>query len=72
MMYGDGWGAGWGMWMWIVFIPLIIFGLYLLFRNNSQNQNQAKNQSPIDILKIRYTKGEITKEQFEEMKKDLY
>lgn len=29
------------------------------------------NQTPLDILKMRYAKGEITKEQFEQMKRDL-
>lgn len=29
------------------------------------------NQTPLDILKMRYAKGEITREQFEEMKRDL-
>lgn len=29
------------------------------------------DQAPLDILKTRYAKGEITKEQFEEMRRDL-
>ena len=31
----------------------------------------APGQTPLDILKARYAKGEITKEQFDEMKRDL-
>lgn len=69
-MYRHCWGSGWGMGMWFYFIPLIV-NFYLLFRNNSPNRDQQHNQPPIDILKGRYAKGEITKEQFEEMKKDF-
>lgn len=32
---------------------------------------QTSNDEPLNILKVRYAKGEITKEQFEQMKKDL-
>ncbi|HZQ09681.1 MAG TPA: SHOCT domain-containing protein [Anaerolineae bacterium] len=31
----------------------------------------APSQTPLDILKMRYAKGEITKEQFDEMKREL-
>lgn len=64
-MNGHYWGMGWGMW----FIPLlIILIVYLLFKNNSQSKNQ---ETPLEILKRRYAKGEITKEEYEQMKSDL-
>ncbi len=33
--------------------------------------SSVSGQTSLDILKTRYAKGEITKEQFEEMKRDL-
>lgn len=67
MMYEyDCWG--WGMW----FIPLLIFfAIYFFIKNNSKNKKGQATETPLDILKKRYVKGEIIKEQFEDMKKDL-
>ena len=48
-------------------ILLIVAVLYLLFgRRGGQGQESA-----LDILKKRYAKGEISKEEFEQIKKDL-
>lgn len=55
--------------MW--FIPIIIlFLIFLLIKNDSQS-NRPVRETPMEILKRRYAKGEITREQFEEMKKDI-
>ena len=32
---------------------------------------KTSDESPSDILKLRFAKGEITKEEFEQMKKDI-
>ena len=69
MHYGFGYG---GMFMWLIF--LIVIGLLIYFvvqARNTKGMTPTQNESPMDILKRRYAKGEIAKEEFERMKKDL-
>lgn len=44
---------------------------YILCTDKTQNEKLPVRDSAIDILKKRYASGEITKEQFEQMKKDI-
>ena len=74
MMYGT-WGWGWGgaLLMGLVciaFIVLLIWGIVRLTNHNNSTTNTTK-QMPIDIAKERYAKGEITKDQYDHIKKDL-
>jgi uncharacterized membrane protein len=63
-----GWGMGWVMWIfWILIIALI---LRFVCRSGTC-MGSLSSEKPLDILKKRYAKGEITKEEFERMKKDL-
>jgi putative membrane protein len=39
-------------------------------RKSSESRGQP-NETPLDILKKRYAKGDITKEEFESLKKDI-
>ena len=60
----------------ILFLALIIGGgvwlVQLLARSTGQTSvSTPANESPLDILKRRYAKGEITQEQFAQMKRDL-
>jgi len=80
MMYGlyndYGWGAGsmigWfggGVMMivfWVLFIALIVWVVREVSGKNARSSSQA-----LDILKERYAKGEIDKEEFDSKKKDL-
>lgn len=60
-------GFGLGFIFPLLFWGLLIYGVVLLFRHNGF----ADGSRALDILKERYAKGELTKEEFEAMKKDL-
>ncbi len=62
---------GFGFLFIIVFWALVIYGLVWLFRKGSTEGESPKKGAALEILRERYVKGEITKHQFEEMKKDI-
>ena len=68
----DGQYGGWGfgmMFISILFVIAVVIGaVYLLRGHNNQHHHHS---DPLDIAKERYAKGDITKEQFELIKKDL-
>ena len=80
MMYGWGWngmgfGAGLlGLFFMIVFWGLLISGVVLLVRwiaGRSREGEARHEDSALEILKKRYARGEIGKEEFAEKKRDL-
>jgi len=51
---------------------LVIVGVVYIVQAISRRAGQpGPEEAPLDILKKRYAKGEITKEEFERMKDDL-
>jgi len=83
----DGWGWGMvfgGIWMilfWGTLIALIIWGVNRWGKRggsgggsnggSSGSGGNGSKQTPLDIARERYARGEITREQFEQIKKDL-
>jgi putative membrane protein len=69
----DYWDGGWFMmFMGIIFLVLLGFGIYLIVHSTkSRPSGTPSEQKPLDILKKRYARGDITKEEFERMKEDL-
>jgi putative membrane protein len=77
-MMGPGMMAGFG-WMWLIpvlgiaFLGLIIWAIVASVRssNESKGPDSSEADSALEVLKKRYARGEINKEEYEERKKDL-
>lgn len=81
----DGWGMmgtrmmdGFGfMWLmpvfWFVILGLIIWAIVAAVGRSGESGGQGlpKSDSALEILKQRYARGEINKEEYEQKKKDL-
>ncbi|MDO9097620.1 MAG: SHOCT domain-containing protein [Candidatus Methanoperedens sp.] len=72
MMDGYSYGVmGYGMLIFgFIFWLLILIGLVLLIKYLWEG-GAKKEESALELLKKRYARGEISKEEFEERKKDL-
>ncbi|MBC8387237.1 MAG: SHOCT domain-containing protein [Actinobacteria bacterium] len=70
-----GWGFAWMIFIYI-FVAAIIVGVILLIvwlirRASYPYEDLKKTKGAIEILKERYARGEISKQEFEEIKKDI-
>lgn len=68
MMYF--WGGG--IVMWVLLLAVVGILVYFLMQNiHSRQSGDTSHDTPLEILKKRYARGEITKEELEDMKKSL-
>jgi len=78
MMWGWGYGPGGGAAGWfapilmLVFWALVIGGIVFLLRSWwPQGMRGRSGDTALEILRERYARGELSREQFEEMRRDL-
>jgi len=74
-MWPNGW---WGPFPWMGIFPLIFLVVLLLFLFRGAgwpgcggHRTRDREESAREILDRRYARGEITREQYQQMKKDL-
>ncbi len=74
-MYGDGWGGMmFGLPGMLLFWLVLFVAIFVLIRFSSERNRQdlpPREKTALDILKERYARGEIGREEFEEKKRDL-
>ncbi len=71
-MEGIGWGwIGLGVVHMVLFWALVILALVALVKWLAPGAGSLSEQRAIDILKARYAKGELTREEFERLKREL-
>lgn len=84
-MMGPGFTGRWGGWMWgagmwlgglvmLTFWGALIVGAVLVVRllgGLHGGDERGASTVPLEILKRRYANGEITREQYDQMRKDL-
>ena len=71
--WGDPWWHG-GMWIGpIIMLTIMLVVVYFLFgrRGREAPWTHEGSETALDILKKRYARGELSKEEFDQVKKDL-
>lgn len=77
MMWNNYWGnmMGWGFggWFMMLFFFCVVIALIVWAMRGFHgfHDHGAHGKSALEVLKERYAKGEITKQEFEATKKDL-
>jgi len=69
--FGGMWMGLGMMWYWIIGLIILVAVVWLITRSFSQNRPDFPKKSALDILKERYARGEIDKEEFDKRKSDL-
>ncbi len=71
MDHSTGWLFGGGGMMFLWWVLPVIGIVFLVKWVMQQNSGPDPRKSPLDIIKERYARGDISKEEFERLKQDL-
>jgi putative membrane protein len=59
--------------LWALFVTGLVLGVRWLWRETSDRRRPAalERESPLDILRARYARGELSREEFQAMRQEL-
>jgi putative membrane protein len=66
MFFGSGF-----MWIFWLLLIVVIIVLFKIFTRTDSRSNNSAEDSPLEILKKRYARGDINEEQFKRRRKEL-
>lgn len=70
--FGAGWWWGFGgIFMILLWVGLIVILVWGVMKLGKGGDTTSRKDDALDIARERYAKGEISKEEFEQIKKDL-
>lgn len=64
-------GSIWMVVFWGFVIALVVWGIRKLTERNTLESVKVCSQDPLEIAKERYARGEISKEEFEQIRRSL-
>ncbi len=62
-------GFGGGI-MWVIWLVIVVAVIYSIYRSRAENKIEER-ESPLEILKKRLARGEISQQEYEQLKKKL-
>jgi putative membrane protein len=57
--------------VWIIIIALVVWGVITLVKRGTSTSDTSQKRDPLEIAAERYARGEISKDEYEEIKKNL-
>ena len=72
-MWGRGFAVRWIAWfLFMAFLALLVLGVALLWRRSGGGQlDNPSGDEALDAIRLRYARGEMTREEFLQVNKDL-
>lgn len=69
----NGWGMGFGFILWLLILAAIIGGVVWLFRSQpvTDSRLQERRSPGLEVLEERYARGEISREEYLQKKRDI-